>query len=147
MTVTDQNATRDAVADPAATFVVSFAHSATNYSYTTHTFFPLPYALKVGGWWNLTITGATAGAYSASFFVRTYGVETYTDQDAYLSGHTANVTWQVRTTVNGSFASRSPPSRPAVSTRRRTFPTSRSSRPARPPWRRPPPVPSRSRSP
>jgi hypothetical protein len=105
VTITDQNATRDGVADPAATFVVSFAHSATNYSYMFHTYYQIPYTLKVGGFWNLTITGAVAGAYSTAFYVHTYDVVTFTDQAYYLPGHTGNVTWQVRNTVNGSFAS------------------------------------------
>ncbi len=100
VTITDQNATRDHVNSTAATFAVNTS-SGYNYSYQWGLYYALPLDLAAGGWWNITITGASAGTTSASFYVHTYEVTLSSDAAFYLPGHTAKVFYNVQRTVNG----------------------------------------------
>jgi hypothetical protein len=102
VTITDQNATRDNVNVPAASWNASFAAGPYNYSYLWNEFYLLPLGLSQGGTWNITISGANAGVFSTSFTVHVYRVQLSSDEGAYLPGHTATVTWSIYATVNGA---------------------------------------------
>ena len=60
----------------------------------------LPLTLTYGGEWNITIRGTNGGFDSAVFFVRTYSVQLFLSQSAYLPGHTGEAYYYVNATVN-----------------------------------------------
>jgi hypothetical protein len=98
VTVVDQNATRDGLATPAATFTVNTSSGA-NASYP-NTFYQIPHTLTHGGWWNLSVHGTNGGVANASFFVHTYAVVLEPNAAVYLPGHVAQVNYQIFSTAN-----------------------------------------------
>ena len=102
ITITDQNATRDGLVNPVYNTTVTLNGAHYNYSYLWNTFYQIPLTLTQGGYWNISVSGTTAGVFSTHFYVHTYSVRLYTDAPTYLPGHVANVTFVVSATVNGA---------------------------------------------
>jgi hypothetical protein len=101
VTITDQNATRDGIANPAASFQAHISNiTNSNSSYLWSIFYQIPLTLAHGGMWNISINGSLAGSYSTSFLVVTYEVGTYLTPHALLPGHVATDQWNVYSTLN-----------------------------------------------
>ena len=56
--INDQNATRDGLTNPVASFTVKFNAGTTNSSYTWDIYYLIPITLTYGGQWNITANGA-----------------------------------------------------------------------------------------
>lgn len=105
VTVTDLNATRDHVANPADTWTVSFATSTTNNSWVLGTGYLIPLDLQYGGWWNISISGTTAGVAWYHFYVHTYAPYMSTNTNSYLPGHSGTLYYWVTADANsGPYA-------------------------------------------
>jgi hypothetical protein len=102
--INDQNATRDGLVNPVATFTPTFGTFGYNYSYLAPTFYQLPLGLLLGGWWNITINGTNAGFASSAFFVHTYVVQVSSGGPAYLPSHTGEMFYFVNASVNNAPA-------------------------------------------
>lgn len=102
VTLTDQNATRDHLTNPVATFDPSFAHSVYNNSYLNHVSYQIPLNLVLGGTWNITIKGTSAGTYSVPFVVHTYWVSLVAGEPAYLADHSGVMYYFINQTVNNA---------------------------------------------
>jgi hypothetical protein len=103
VTITDPNATRDGVPAPAASWTVTFHTSTVNSSYSWNAYYQIPLTLAVGGWWNISISGANGGVAWSLFQVHTYSVGVTTDASVYLPGHTATLTYAIYSDVNDSL--------------------------------------------
>ena len=100
--INDQNATRDGLSNPVYSTTVSFATSTFNDSETWGISFLIPLTLQWGGWWNITISGASAGFSSTNFLVHTYTVSLSPTQPAYLPQHPGTIVYSVNSTVNNA---------------------------------------------
>lgn len=100
--INDYNATRDNLTNPVAVFTPTFGTLGYNESYTYHIFYQLPLNLKLGGWWNITINGASAGFSFENFSVHTYTVSVGSDASAYLPDHSGRMYFTVNASVNGA---------------------------------------------
>ena len=101
--INDPNATRDGL--PGVTVVswnVSFATSIFNDSSTWNIFYQIPLTVVYGGWWNITINGATAGFAFENFYVHSYTVGLQPTVPVVLSQHHSSVLYMVDKTVNGA---------------------------------------------
>ncbi|HZY70236.1 MAG TPA: hypothetical protein VFF67_04570 [Thermoplasmata archaeon] len=99
--INDGNATRDGLANPVFTRTVNFNTGTTNSSYLWNLFYKIPFFVHFGGYWNVTLTGATAGTVSQKFFVHTYVIGAELTASAYLPGHSGSVYFEVDSTVTG----------------------------------------------
>ncbi len=100
ITITDTNATRDHIANPAFTYTASFASSAYNDSWTYGVGYLIPLNLTYGGNWTISISGTNAGVYNTTFFVHTYSVDVWTTEHAYLPGHAGTGFFEVTREAN-----------------------------------------------
>ncbi len=100
--INDYNATRDNLTNPVATFTPTFGVFGYNESYTSNIFYQLPLGLHLGGWWNITINGASAGFSYENFSVVTYFVSVSSGAAAYLPDHTGSMFYSVNWTVNNA---------------------------------------------
>ncbi len=99
----DLNATRDGLnPTQVQSWNVSFASGPFNDSLTWNIHYELPLTLLLGGWWNITITGTTAGFASQSFYVHTYTVSMSPSEPVVLAQHMTRVLYFVDQTVNGA---------------------------------------------
>jgi hypothetical protein len=104
VSVNDLNATRDGLTNPVMTWTVTFAPPFYMNDSTTWPggVYHLPLTLVHGGWWNLTISGATAGFASQTFLVHTYEVFMIASQPAELARHTGQLLYFVNLSVNNA---------------------------------------------
>ncbi len=100
--INDYNATRDNLTNPVATFTPTFGTFGYNESYTYNIFYQLPLALALGGWWNITINGASAGFSYSNFSVHTYYVTVASESAGYLPDHPGSMFFFVNWTVNSA---------------------------------------------
>lgn len=99
--INDGNASRDGLANPVFTRTVNFNAGTTNSSYLWNIFYKIPFLVHFGGYWNITLTGTTAGTVSQKFFVHTYVIGAETTATAYLPGHSGSIYFEVDSTVTG----------------------------------------------
>ncbi len=99
VTITDQNATRDGLTNPVATYTVNVSSGANN-SYDSGVGYTLPVSLTYGGYWNITASGALGGNYTNEFFVQTYDVGASASPYYILPGFSGTVWFDVEATAN-----------------------------------------------
>lgn len=102
ITITDTNATRDNVSNPAFSYVASFSGSSYNDSWTYGVSYLLPLNLTYGGNWTISIAGATGGMANTTFYVHTYRTGISTTHDAYLPGHAGTAVFSVSRDANSA---------------------------------------------
>lgn len=102
ITITDTNSTRDHVANPAFSYVASFASSTYNYSWLNGVSYLIPLNLTYGGNWTISISGTLGGVSNTTFFVHTYEASMTTTMPAYLPGHPGTGLFHITGDANGA---------------------------------------------
>jgi hypothetical protein len=97
--VFDSNASRDALTNPVATWVVNVS-SGTYLSVTYGLEYTLPTTLVYGGNWNVTASGALGGNASTGFTVQTYGL-VLNSTPTVLAGYGGSVSFLVAAVPTG----------------------------------------------
>ncbi|MGC2035381.1 MAG: hypothetical protein WA761_08065 [Thermoplasmata archaeon] len=98
--INDLNASRDGLTNPVSTWTIDLVGGSNNSTLWAGGSYLLPLTLTYGGEWNITIRGTNGGFDSVDFFVRTYSVQLFLSQSAYLPGHTGEAYYYVNATVN-----------------------------------------------
>jgi hypothetical protein len=105
-TITDPNATRDHVSNPAFTANVLINSTTFEYfSQTTGVSYTFPATLAIGGGWNVTISAPLGGKATYSIFVSTYYEEIYGSPypgAVVLPGETITTAYEALSDVNGA---------------------------------------------
>jgi hypothetical protein len=97
----DQNATRDGLTNPVATWNVDVS-TGTYVSTKTGLEYTLPTNLTYGGSWNVTASGAVGGFDSAAFSVQAYTLTLVSSPTAVLAGHSGTVQFFVTGIPSGT---------------------------------------------
>lgn len=100
--INDQNAARDGLTNPVATYTALFHNGTFNDSYLWGISYLLPLGLSIGGTWNLTVSATNGGTSYTTFQVVTFGVSGQPFASAYLPGHTTRVSIDVTRTANAA---------------------------------------------
>lgn len=101
--INDQNASRDGLTNPVATWMANFSVSTYNYSSNWNAYYAIPLSLPFGGQWNVTLSGTHAGFVSYNFSVEVYEDSITTGQSAYLPGTSATLLYEVYKTANDAL--------------------------------------------
>ncbi|MCI4365489.1 MAG: hypothetical protein L3K10_05450 [Thermoplasmata archaeon] len=105
-TITDPNATRDGVTSPAYTATVA-PNTTTHYYYSWQTgrAYTFPATLKIGGGWNVSVTGTLGGTATYPIYVGTYFTNIAGSPQPgaiLLPGETVTVAYQAVSDANGA---------------------------------------------
>ncbi|HEV2449914.1 MAG TPA: hypothetical protein VGU43_05870, partial [Thermoplasmata archaeon] len=103
VSINDQNASRDGLTNPVATWEANFSASTYNYSSNWNAYYAIPLTLPYGGQWNVTLSGTHAGFVASNFSVQVYTDSLSPAQSAYLPGTTATVVYEVYKTANDAL--------------------------------------------
>jgi hypothetical protein len=105
-TVTDPNASRDGVSNPAFTYNAVLNNTTDEYFSASHgVSYTFPAALKVGGGWNVTVSAPLGGTATYSIFVGTYYEEIYGSPEPggiVLPGESVTTAYQAYSDTNGA---------------------------------------------